>query len=166
MTSILIGMSTVLTLLASIDFSPNDFQTSTATCVYSAEDRSLMVDLEVSTLNLTELLLKQAELALDLEKPKDQRVAEEFVIDYIEQNFLLIQDGKQLRQNFLKLEVIADKTHLVFDVEVNSANNISLKNTLFLDLYPGQINIVKVNSAANSADYYFNANNAEQLIAL
>lgn len=166
MTSFLVGITAVFTLLTSINFGITDFQTSTATCVFNAEDRSFMVDLEVSTGNLAELILQQTEISLDLEKPKDQRVAADFVVEYLEQNFLLIQDGKQLRQNFLKLDVVDDKTHLVFEVEVISANDISLKNTLFLDVYPGQINIVKVNSGASSADYYFNSNNAEQQIAL
>ena len=167
MTSFFASIATFVTAIASVSFTTADFQTSTATCVFNAADRSLMVDLEVSTGNLTELILKQSELfELDLEKAKDQRVVEEFIIEYLEQNFLLIQEGKQLRQSFLKMEVLKDKTHLVFDVEIITVTNIKLKNTLFFDLYPDQINIVKINSAANSNDYYFNSKAPEQSIAL
>ena len=119
-----------------------DFHMTTANCLYNAEDKSLVIDLEVYSSNIAELIKVNTGETIDLEKAKDQNLAEDFLNDYLELNFLFIQDGKLLRHNFLKLEVVDEKTHLVLEAEVPKPGNLMLKNTLFFELFSDQINLV------------------------
>ena len=64
------------------------------------------------------------------------------------------------------MKVVDEKAYLLMEAEVLTPGNLMLKNMLFFEIYPDQINIVKVNAAGNSAEYYFNSKTPEQAIVI
>lgn len=161
-TSILMSVA----LSGSAFFGASELHLSTANCNYNPSDRSMIVEIEVYTSNVVELIKLNTGEVFDLEKAQDQKAAEDFLGEYLELNFMWIQDGKLLRQKFLKMEIVDEKAYLVAEVEILKTGSLMLKNMLFFEIFPDQINIVKVNAGENSADYYFNSKTPEQAIAL
>jgi len=166
MTTFISSFSVAFLMLINPFSKTTDLHLSTANCLYNEKDRSLEIEIEVYVSNILELFKSNAGELLDLEKGQDQKAAEEFLSDYLALNFMLIQDGKLLRQKFLKMKVVDEKAYLLMEAEVLTPGNLMLKNMLFFEIYPDQINIVKVNAAGNSGEYYFNSKTPEQAIVI
>ncbi len=153
-------------LMGGVVFSTQNFHTTTATAIYSAQDRSLRVELEVFADNLNELLTALTEQEVDISLPRDQKAANEVLEEYLAQNFYFVQKGKVLELMFLEMEIKNDKAILLLEAEVLSPENVTMKNTLFFTLFPDQINIVNVLSGEKSNTYYLNQKTPESAIKL
>lgn len=158
--------SVLFSLLTNLSYATQDFHLTTATIICSAQDRSMRVELEVYASNMNELLTQLADFEVDLAKPKDLKIADELLEEYLAQNFLLIQKGKMLPLALVDIKLVNDKVFVFFDIETNAFDEIALKNTLFFTFYADQINVVNVQSGSNSNKYYFNAQTPEQTIPL
>lgn len=149
-----------------LGFSTNELYTSTVNATYNANSRIVALELEVGTNNLNELLNSISGGEFDVLLAKDERAALDILDDYLQQNFLMIQNGKVLPLSVLEIKPDARETIIVFEIEVIETEQIQLKNTLFFEIYPTQINIVKIKGETQYNEYYFDAQNPDQEIVL
>ena len=132
-------------LLHSVVFSHQFFLTTTEVRL-SDNQKSLEITIQTFTHDV-EALLKKADFNLaNLGSERENKDIDDFIIDYLSDNFI-IQDhywrylGKKIDGDFTLFFLEIDK--------FNSPSNVSVFNTIFMDMYQKQQNIMNVYGTKN-----------------
>ena len=132
-------------LLHSVVFSHQFFLTTTEVRL-SDNQKSLEITIQTFTHDV-EALLKKADFNLaNLGSERENKDIDDFIIDYLSDNFI-IQDhywrylGKKIDGDFTLLFLEIDK--------FNSPSNVAVFNTIFMDMYAKQQNIMNVYGTKN-----------------
>ena len=132
-------------LLHSVVFSHQFFLTTTEVRL-SDNQKSLEITIQTFTHDV-EALLKKADFNLaNLGSERENKDIDDFIIDYLSDNFI-IQDhywrylGKKIDGDFTLFFLEIDK--------FNSPSNFSVFNTIFMDMYQKQQNIMNVYGTKN-----------------
>ena len=127
-------------LLHSLVFSHQFFLTTTEVRL-SDNQKSLEITIQTFTHDV-EALLKKADFNLaNLGSERENKDIDDFIIDYLSDNFI-IQDhywrylGKKIDGDFTLFFLEIDK--------LNSPSNVAVFNTIFMDMYKKQQNIMNV----------------------
>ena len=132
-------------LLHSVVFSHQFFLTTTELRL-SDNQKNLEITIQTFTHDV-EALLKKADFNLaNLGSERENKDIDDFIIDYLSDNFI-IQDyywrylGKKIDGDFTLFFLEIDK--------FNSPSNVSVFNTIFMDMYQKQQNIMNVYGTKN-----------------
>ena len=132
-------------LLHSLVFSHQFFLTTTEVRL-SDNQKSLEITIQTFTHDV-EALLKKADFNLaNLGSERENKDIDDFIINYLSDNFI-IQDyywrylGKKIDGDFTLFFLEIDK--------FNSPSNVSVFNTIFMDMYQKQQNIMNVYGTKN-----------------
>ena len=132
-------------LLHSVVFSHQFFLTTTEVRL-SDNQKSLEITIQTFTHDV-EALLKKADFNLaNLGSERENKDIDDFIIDYLSDNFI-IQDhywrylGKKIDGDFTLFFLEIDK--------FNSPSNVAVFNTIFMDMYHKQQNIMNVYGTKN-----------------
>ena len=132
-------------LLHSVVFSHQFFLTTTEVRL-SDNQKSLEITIQTFTHDV-EALLKKADFNLaNLGSERENKDIDDFIINYLSDNFI-IQDyywrylGKKIDGDFTLFFLEIDK--------FNSPSNVSVFNTIFMDMYQKQQNIMNVYGTKN-----------------
>lgn len=82
---------------------------------------------------------------LDVTNPSKDRTTDELIINYLKKRFKIMVNGKETPYNYLGHEVEAGAIYLYLEIEkVKKLNDISVYNSVLLDFFDDQVNLVHV----------------------
>ena len=127
-------------LLHSVVFSHQFFLTTTEVRL-SDNQKSLEITIQTFTHDV-EALLKKADFNLaNLGSERENKDIDDFIIDYLSDNFI-IQDHYW---RYLGKKIDGDFTLFFLEIDnFNSPSNVAVFNTIFMDMYKKQQNIMNV----------------------
>jgi len=132
-------------LLHSVVFSHQFFLTTTEVRL-SDNQKSLEITIQTFTHDV-EALLKNADFNLaNLGSALENKDIDDYLIDYLSDNFT-IQDHYW---KYLGKKIDGDFTLFFLEIDrFNSSSNVAIFNTIFMDMYQKQQNIINVYGAKN-----------------
>ena len=132
-------------LLHSVVFSHQFFLTTTEVRL-SDNLKSLEITIQTFTHDV-EALLKNADFNLaNLGSARENKDIDDYLIDYLSDNFT-IQDHYW---KYLGKKIDGDFTLFFLEIDrFNSSSNVAIFNTIFMDMYQKQQNIINVYGAKN-----------------
>ena len=132
-------------LLHSVVFSHQFFLTTTEVRL-SDNQKSLEITIQTFTHDV-EALLKNADFNLaNLGSARENKDIDDYLIDYLSDNFT-IQDHYW---KYLGKKIDGDFTLFFLEIHrFNSSSNVAIFNTIFMDMYQKQQNIINVYGAKN-----------------
>jgi len=127
-------------------FSTNHkFYVSVTEIEHNEKNQSLQVISRVFTDDLESLLKKRYDPRVRLGKKVETPGANIFIQEYLQQRFTVEIDGKPLKIKFLGKEYENDMTLFYIEIpEVKKFSKIHIKNTVLLDMFEEQKNLVHV----------------------
>lgn len=151
-------LSTVLLFMALSGSALHEYYVSVARANYNPESERLEVGLKLFTDDLEKMVEQLTGEPLKLSDPKESDAAEEPFATYLEQRFVVMQDGKLMELFFVGMEPGPDETWLYFEIAMPASGTFGIKNTVLFDVIPAQVNILHLNVSGREQSHYFNAN--------
>jgi len=151
-------ISTLLLACLLPGFALHEYYVSVARANYNVKSKRLEVGLKVFTDDLEKTLLQLSGEPFQLSDPKESDAAEDELATYLEEHFVVMQNGKLMELFFLGIEPGPDETWLYFEVAMPASGNFTFKNTVLFEVFPAQINILHLNVNGHEQSQYFNAN--------
>lgn len=142
-----------LTLVQSFLLSPlpmaedHDFHISKVLVEYNEPEKALQVSMHLFIDDLEEALRVRGKDSLFICTSNEAPNAEQYMAEYIKKNFELYVDGEKQEYSFLGKEIADDMAGVWCYLEalnVNAIKELKIKNSLLLELFDDQKNIVSV----------------------
>lgn len=147
-----------LTILAP-GFMPSmhDFHLSKCDINFNTEEGSLQIGMHLFVDDLEAVLSLQGHDGLNLCTDKELPHAEQVVFDYINRHFGIWDDDVKIETEWIGKEASDDLAGIwcYFEITgVSTENELQLQNTIMLELFDDQRNIVKVTADHKRIDYF------------
>ena len=165
-------MINYLFFLSAIIFFPfHDFHITHTTVHYNDKSLSLEITIKVAIEDLEKSIKNKYSTKLDgLENNQENKPQEKLIIEYFKNNLTLSADKYAMEYRWVGKE-FSDNLHdiyLYFEVpnyeKKENVKSITIKNTLFLDLYNYQTNIVLIELIDKKYNLTFTEDNDTQTI--
>ena len=145
----------LLLCLSAFGFSKHDFHTSITRMDYNAKEKSFEVSIRVFTDDLEKVLSKENGGQKFTVVNNDKN--DPFVEKYIRKHFALVNATKQKKPyTYLGKEQEADATWVYIEIPCpESVAGFSLQNTIMLDFFDDQVNLVNFNYQGQKKSYLF-----------
>jgi hypothetical protein len=112
---------------------------------YAEKERSLQITTRVFSNDFEKLLQTRYDNSIRLRKNESSENAELYIKRYFKEKFQIKLKGKIKPKNFIGKQFKENRTILYFEVEnVSHFDKISIKNTILMDLFEQQKNMVHV----------------------
>jgi hypothetical protein len=99
----------------------------------------------------------------DLTSPDNKEILDKYINSALH---LLLNKNEPLRLSYTKTDTNDQAIWLYYETEIEKLRKLKIKNTLLIDIYLDQTNLVIVNHKGRQNGYRFNANHTEQIIEL
>jgi hypothetical protein len=110
---------------------------------HNAKEKILEVSCKLFTNDFEAALEKVAKAKVDLSSPKDKKITDKLIDDYVEKHLQLKCDGRPVSLHFIGSEKETDGTWSYFQVnDIPSVRRIEVTNSLLYDSFDQQINII------------------------
>ncbi|MGH1345378.1 MAG: DUF6702 family protein [Nannocystales bacterium] len=117
--------------------------------------RRLEVTLTVAPEDLQEALRRESGRALDIDTDAN---IDALAQAYVEERFILADGSGPLPLNWIGCEVTDEAAHLFFEFKLPKApREVTLRNAVFFELTPAQVNRVQVRRGKSSVTHRFRA---------
>lgn len=124
----------------------HDFHSSVTQIDYSLEHKSLQITVRLFSDDLSAALVKSGAPEMELGTASEPPEANEYIEAYLNKHLQLIVNGKPVQFNYLGKEAQLDATWCYVEVEkVGNVRNLEVTNTILLDDFEDQTNIVNLN---------------------
>ncbi len=121
------------------------FYVSVCQIDFNSKTNSLEITLKIFTDDLENTLEAQGTGKLYLGSERESEDADRFIFNYIKTNFNLKLENRQVQLNYLGKEVELDVTWCFIEVlDVEKITNITVTNTILIEQFEDQTNIVHV----------------------
>ena len=164
-------MINYLFFLSAIIFFPfHDFHITHTTFHYNNESQSIEITIKVAIEDLEKSIKnKYSSKLYGLENNQENKPQEKLIIEYFKNNLILSAEKDALEYHWVGKEVSNNlhDIYLYFEIpnyKKRNLKSISIKNTLFLDLYNYQTNIVLIELIDKKYNLTFTENNDTQTI--
>ncbi len=135
----------LLLMLTSGEPCAHPFKASICEINYNAETEHLEITLKLFTDDLEECVRDRARKSLYLDTEKELPSAGFVINDYIQSDFRIVLNGKQVSLDYLGKEHEPGTTWCYFEsTEGSYPSELSVYNSIMTELYPTQSNIVHV----------------------
>ncbi|HEX9510199.1 MAG TPA: DUF6702 family protein [Puia sp.] len=112
---------------------------------HNAKDKTLEVSCKMFTNDFEATLEKSAHVKVDLSEPKDKKVTDKLITDYVSKHLQLKVDGRAVILHYIGSEKEADGTWSYFQVnDIPAVKKIDIMNSLLYDNFEQEINIIHV----------------------
>ena len=144
----------------------HDFHVSICEIEFDQERKALEVTHKLFLDDLEESLRKwSGNDKIDVTNPKDKALFQQMLNNYLLINFTMTANGKQLDISYLGSEIEDDVMYCYVDiVGVKKLKSIAVKNTLLMDMYADQVNIVHVEVNGETRSMKLDKEDVEGLI--
>jgi len=125
-------------------FVVHDFYVSIAEIDYNEGTKSLEISLKVFADDLEKVIEDQKGLKLNIGEINEDAKSGEYMTEYLKEHFIITVDGKEKTLEYLGHEMEKrDAVWTFFEVfDVDNPGNIEIENSILVDEYEGQQNIV------------------------
>lgn len=121
----------------------HEYHVSISQMDYNTESSTIQLSMKLHIEDVELLLEKNLEGVLNLEKDLEKKAVEAFLHDYIRTSFSLSQGAKQVEYKFVGREFEDDDLWMYMETaEFSEMPELEVKNTLFLELFHDQTNMV------------------------
>jgi len=121
----------------------HEYHVSISQIDYNTASSTLQVSMKLHDEDVELLLDKNLETVSTLEKDLERREVEEFLVKYIHTSFQLLDNGSEIELKFIGKEMEEGDLWMYFEsTEFTEMKELEVKNTLFLELFHDQSNLV------------------------
>ena len=121
------------------------FHVSVSEIFHNQENASLEITMKIFTDDLENALRRYGKYDIYLDDNFDDPAISQLLRDYLSNNFGLIVNEREVEANFLGAEGEIDAVWCYLEVEgVKKIKTIQISNSVLLELFPDQVNLVHV----------------------
>jgi len=144
--------------LSPLEVSDHEFHMSKCEIAFNEEEKAVQIILHLFIDDLEAVLAEEGITKMYICTDKEHADAEKNMINYLHENFVLEINGENLDYAFLGKEVSEDLQAVWCYLEIENINTIEelkIKNQLLTSLFDDQKNIVSITSSAEGRKGYF-----------
>lgn len=124
---------------------PHNYHVSITQIIHNPETASLEISMKLFTEDLEMALMKKNAPQLFLGEANEHQEADKYIHEYLHQNFSVSVNGEKYTFQILGKEVEMEETWCYLEVkDVSSISELSIKNTVFTELFQDQTNRINV----------------------
>jgi hypothetical protein len=140
------------------------FHTSLTRIDYNAREKLAEISIQVFTHDLVPVLERFAKKNVDLEKTPD---IDKLILKYLNANFILKdKKGAAKKLVWVGKEQKVDRAYIYVEIPMNTGfDGFTLRNTIFFESFPKQVNVVVARYNEKKVDLIFNVGDQEKLIS-
>ena len=156
-----INLTIISTLLASMLSIPlngmtHPFYISVCEIEHNPDTDALEITFKIFTEDLEQVLEAQGTGKLNLGTDHESENADRYITRYLEQHVFVEVDGRTLKAEFLGKESEVDAIWCYVEIkDVPSINTIAVTNTLLIDLFEDQTNMVHIKANGQKKSMLF-----------
>jgi len=125
-------------------FNAHKFYLSLTQIEYNEKNKSIEIIINVFIDDLETTLNKLHDKEFELDTKKELKDADTYFFKYLQNNVKLKIDGKSVSYNYIGKEYDGDVVFFYLEVtDINSVQEIDINNTLLLEHFPDQQNLIK-----------------------
>tara|TARA_B100001250_G_scaffold352499_1_gene325301 strand:- start:144 stop:653 length:510 start_codon:yes stop_codon:yes gene_type:complete len=140
----------IIFILLPLIYSLHDFHISHTTLYYNDNLNSVEITVKVAIEDLEKSLQNQMDERLEIGTKNENESIKKKITNYFNKNLVFLINDRKIQYEYLGKELENNLHDIYLYFEINSLdrektiNSITIKNTLFLEKEPNQINIVLV----------------------
>lgn len=136
----------ILLLIPLLAFSAHKFYLSLINVEYKAEQETIQITMRVFIDDLQKVINETNDTFIELGVKDEVKDSNNLINNYIGNNFKVIIDSKETAFKYLGKEYDNDIVFLYLEVtDVKKINTIEIQNTMLMDYFSTQKNIIKLN---------------------
>lgn len=139
--------------------SKHEYYVSVAQVEYNPETDWFEVAIKVFTDDFEAALKKASGETMPLSDKSMRKKIDEACVNYLEEKFLFIKKKKILKQIFLGYEAGEDETWLYMQIKGAPVGMLTIKNTVLMEVFKDQVNIMHIKVEGNNQSHYFSIKN-------
>jgi hypothetical protein len=117
---------------------------------HNAIDKTLEISCKLFTDDFEKALADKYKMKVDLSAPRDKKIMDKIITDYIKNHLAIKADGKNVNLNYLGFEKEDEAVFSYFQVEnLVSVKRIDVTNSILHEEHDTQINIMHVSVGGN-----------------
>jgi hypothetical protein len=160
-----------LFLLATILFLPfHDFHVTHTTLHYNSDVKSIEITIKVALEDFERLLEEEYSNKLGVEVKEEGEISQKIIEDYFANHLKISTNKKEYKYQWVGKEVSNNLHDIYLYFEIpnyhKSQESITIENTLFLEAYADQVNIILVEFEDENYNLTFTKDNDKQIIFL
>lgn len=135
----------------------HEFHISKCQIKYSEESKALQISVHLFLDDLEEAMREQGADKMFLCTKKEHEKAEKYLYRYLQQRFKLIVNGQEVAFDFIGKEQSEDLQAVWCYLEVTNVSSfekLALTNSLLMEIFEDQKNIVHIEAAGNKKGYF------------
>ena len=151
----------VALLIPLFSLTPHKEYYSLTKIVFNKNEKALQITMQVFTNDLELSLSKQYAKALELGTAIEVSEANQLIEQYLLKNFeIKINDNSVLNYHFLGKEYENDRVFFYLEIKnIEIINSITIRNSVLMETYPEQENIIKLNINKQDKSLFLTSNN-------
>ena len=133
------------------------FHISKTDMVFQPTEKSMQITMHIFIDDLETALEKQGKSKLFIGSERERQEANELIINYLQNNFVIQLNGKKTPYIWVGKETTKDKQALWVYLEIKNireVRNISVENRVLTEVFSDQKNIVQVNIPSKKQGYF------------
>jgi hypothetical protein len=140
----------------------HEFHSSLTQVQYNRVAQTLEVSIRMFTDDLEAAITKENNKSFHVDYPEADQMVTKYVLNHFK-----LQDTKNNKKqvNYVGKETDVDVTWVYLEIKVEGNVKLRLQNSLLMELYSDQTNIVNLKNGDNKRTYLFYPEEAEQEIA-
>ena len=135
----------LLILLPTLAFTTHKYYVSSTKIEYKKEARSLQITMRIFIDDLQETINTTYRKNLELALPNEPKEIDSLINNYVSKKFEIRINDEQKKYSYLGKEYNQDEIYIYLEIEnVEFIKAIEIKNSMLMELFPEQQNIVKL----------------------
>lgn len=157
----------ILFALAIISLSfTHDYHVAISAVTSNNTNKSLEITQKIFLEDLEKAILEENKVKLYIGTDKQHSNCKELIGDYIKNHLILSIEGKKQNLNYLGFEQENELIFAYFETpKIAKLKSISIVNTILLDTFSDQANIMHFKVNEQKQTLYFNINNSKETIS-
>lgn len=136
----------LLLLIPLMAFTLHKYYISLTQIDYKSQEKTLQITMRLFTDDVEKTLNTNFKKEFKLDTPQELATTNQLIAYYINNHFKVIVNGKQLNIKFLGKEYENDLVYFFIEInDVATINSIEIENTILMDEFEEQQNIIKLN---------------------
>lgn len=155
----------LLFLIPLMAFSAHKYYLSLTQIDYNVQEKSLHISMRLFIDDLEKTLASNFKKEFELDTPNELPKTNDFIAFYLSNNFNITINGKPTKFTFLGKEYEDDVVYFYLEIDsVSSIKSIGVQNTILMDAFDAQQNIIKLNINNQKNTMILNKSNDKDLL--
>ncbi|HBK70465.1 MAG TPA: hypothetical protein DDZ39_02210, partial [Flavobacteriaceae bacterium] len=148
-------------------FTAHKYYISLIKVEYKKESKSVQITMRIFINDLQETINKTYTKDFELDEPDEDSNINKFIINYIQDNFIVKINSQNKSYQYLGKEYEKDVVFLYLEVkDIEAIQSIGIKNSMLMNIFPGQKNIIKLNINNNKKTFLLTKEKDKDLLKL